>query len=73
MKPDFVGEASGFYLCEELLGDWDDLSNKEKEDHASNFAWEPFENWDGDEILSAINSLAIAFEKMYNKGKESND
>jgi hypothetical protein len=68
--PDFVVEASAYYLCEPLPDDYECWDNKAILAYVLNNAWQPFEDWSAEDLFEAIQDLADGLETMYKQGKD---
>ena len=63
--------ASGFYLYDDLDGDWVNWEEEKLFEEISALAWQPFEHWEGEDIYNEINKLASSVRQKIKK--ETND
>tara|TARA_R100001463_G_scaffold92127_1_gene146851 strand:- start:369 stop:605 length:237 start_codon:yes stop_codon:yes gene_type:complete len=64
--------ASSHFLCEEFPKNFDKWSEKKIHKYCSDYAWQPFEFFEGSEIYKHIDRLAddfIWFKKQASKQK----
>ncbi len=59
--------ASSYYLYDDLDADWINWDEEKLHEELENLAWEPFENWAGEDIYNEIESLAEGVRKYINK------
>ena len=52
--------CSGHYLCHCYPDDWLELTEAEQNQFVLDNAWQPFENYDADYVISCIDSAAEA-------------
>ena len=63
--------ASGFYLYDDLDGDWVNWDEEKLHSEIEKLAWQPFEYWEGKDIYNEIEKLADSVRKKIKK--ETND
>jgi hypothetical protein len=64
MSDKYLQRASGFYLCESLPSNWQDLSDDEVDNFLRENVWVPFENWPISEVLDEMSNLAADFQRL---------
>ena len=67
-KKDFEW-ASGYYLYDDLDGDWINWDEEKLYDEIEKLAWQPFEHWQGEQIYNEIEKLADGVRQYINKEK----
>ena len=65
-KKDFEW-ASGYYLYDDLDGDWINWDEEKLYDEIEKLAWQPFEHWQGEQIYNEIENLADGVRQYINK------
>ena len=65
-KKDFEW-ASGYYLYDDLDGDWINWDEEKLYDEIEKLAWKPFEHWQGEQIYNEIEKLADGVRQYINK------
>ena len=65
-KKDFEW-ASGYYLYDDLDGDWINWDEEKLYDEIEKLAWQPFEHWQGEQIYDEIEKLADGVRQYINK------
>jgi hypothetical protein len=67
---DSIERAAGHYLCDPLPENWMDLAEDKLHAHLENYAWEPFEYYDGDKLWGLIDELAVDFRHIDNIARQ---
>lgn len=57
-KSDIIILMGGFFLCEEIPDDWEEMDDDEFFEFIRESAWEPFEYWEGEKLFQEIESAA---------------
>ena len=65
-KKDFEW-ASGYYLYDDLDGDWINWDEEKLYDEIEKLAGQPFEHWQGEQIYNEIEKLADGVRQYINK------
>ena len=70
-KKDFEW-ASGYYLYDDLDGDWINWDEEKLHDEIEKLAWQPFEHWEGDKLYIEIEKLASGVREYIKENMNDN-